>query len=96
MEGKGKGKDKDKKAKAVRTMVANLEGNPRVERLQQRRSLHHTKVGECLRCAAKGHSVAECLRPRRDNPNRPGDKPGGNHKDVEENPKVAVEVPLKG
>eukprot|EP00971_Amphidinium_carterae_P351773 6492273-Amphidinium_carterae.1 len=32
---------------------------------------HPTKVGKCLRCGAKGHSVAECRRPRRDNPRNP-------------------------
>eukprot|EP00971_Amphidinium_carterae_P171090 3390751-Amphidinium_carterae.1 len=31
---------------------------------------HPTKVGKCLRCGAKGHSVAECWRPRRDTANR--------------------------
>eukprot|EP00971_Amphidinium_carterae_P341962 6481060-Amphidinium_carterae.1 len=40
---------------------------------------HPTKVGKCLRCGAKGHSVAECLRPRRENPNRPtGGRAAGN------------------
>eukprot|EP00971_Amphidinium_carterae_P206910 4105351-Amphidinium_carterae.1 len=29
---------------------------------------HPTTVGKCLRCGGKGHSVAECLRPRRDVP----------------------------
>eukprot|EP00971_Amphidinium_carterae_P252802 5019086-Amphidinium_carterae.4 len=31
---------------------------------------HPTRVGKCLRCGAKGHSVSECLRPRRDVPRR--------------------------
>eukprot|EP00971_Amphidinium_carterae_P035884 705795-Amphidinium_carterae.1 len=42
---------------------------------------HPTKMGKCLRCGAKGHSVAECLRPRRENPNCPtGGRAAGNPK----------------
>eukprot|EP00971_Amphidinium_carterae_P032539 640725-Amphidinium_carterae.1 len=90
MEGKGKTKDgKNKKGKGdgkpkggkAKPSYRNLDDNPKDTRPICPEFLKDsgcpTSVGKCLRCGAKGHSVAECTRPRRDNPLRPGGKLGG-------------------
>eukprot|EP00971_Amphidinium_carterae_P263536 5228263-Amphidinium_carterae.2 len=90
--GKDKGTPKGAGGKPPNTFYRNRDDNPNDTRpicpefLKDRgcnkggqcTMRHPTRVGKCLRGGAKGHSVSECLRPRRDVP--PKDGKGGNPK----------------
>eukprot|EP00971_Amphidinium_carterae_P114587 2270301-Amphidinium_carterae.1 len=87
MEGKGKGKEKkgkggkDKDKSKGKPKGEGKKGDSGCDKGGLCNLKHPTKVGKCLRGGAKGHSVAECLRPRRENPNRPtGGRAAGNQR----------------